>query len=399
MVLPLEDRCLLSTFLVNNNTVDDANTQGTLRWAVAQANVATTPSSIEIELGTIAATITLGQGQGQGQLELSNTNDAVTIYNGPGQGPVSISGNHATGVFVVDGGVTANFSGLTITGGSANYGGGLSNSGTATLSGCTIFGNSAKYTGGGITNGLGLAHTETLTLIDCTVSGNTAYFQSNGLAGGSGGGVCSNGQLNLVNSDFFGNYAYYGGGLDNLDNATLTNCTLSGNTAGNEGGGLLNSFRATLNNCTISGNAAGKVCGGLFSYPGSSTLNDSIVADNSLKGGGASDVATANGGTVSGSHDLIGTGGSGGLANNVNGNLVGVTNLDLGTLGYYGGPTETFPLLAGSPAIAAGSAAGGVTTDQRGQPLDYPTPDIGAFQSTRWWSTPRSMASSPRSAT
>jgi uncharacterized repeat protein (TIGR01451 family) len=38
-------------------------------------------------------------------------------------------------------------------------------------------------------------------------------------------------------------------------------------------------------------------------------------------------------------------------------------------------------LLPGSAAIGAGTTVSGITTDQRGQPLDAPTPDIGAFQS------------------
>ena len=73
-----------------------------------------------------------------------------------------------------------------------------------------------------------------------------------------------------------------------------------------------------------------------------------------------------------------------------NGNLVGVTNPGLGLLGYNGGPTETIALLAGSPAIDAGSTALAVdqndnplTTDQRG--AGYPrvagaSVDIGAFE-------------------
>ena len=52
----------------------------------------------------------------------------------------------------------------------------------------------------------------------------------------------------------------------------------------------------------------------------------------------------------------------------------------LGALGDYGGPTETMPLMAGSPAIDAGTAISGITTDQRGFALDAPSPDIGAFQ-------------------
>ena len=59
----------------------------------------------------------------------------------------------------------------------------------------------------------------------------------------------------------------------------------------------------------------------------------------------------------------------------------------LGVLGNYGGPTQTIPLLPGSPAIGAGVKAAypntttPITNDQRGQLLDSPTPDIGAFQS------------------
>jgi hypothetical protein len=40
-LLVLEDRRLLSAFPVTNNAVDDVNTTGTLRWAIAQANAAT----------------------------------------------------------------------------------------------------------------------------------------------------------------------------------------------------------------------------------------------------------------------------------------------------------------------------------------------------------------------
>ena len=50
--LALEDAQLLSTFPVTNNAVDDVNTTGTLRWAIAQANAATSPSAIEFELGS-----------------------------------------------------------------------------------------------------------------------------------------------------------------------------------------------------------------------------------------------------------------------------------------------------------------------------------------------------------
>ena len=153
-LLALEDRRLLATFTVTS-AADSAPAGSpaahTLRWAVEQANAATSASSIEIELGTSSATITLTQGQ----LELTSTTSAITIYDGPGQGPVTISGNSASRVFQIDGGVTASISGLTITGGNsgADPGGGLlcvENS-TLTLTDCTISGNSAAE-GGGLEN-------------------------------------------------------------------------------------------------------------------------------------------------------------------------------------------------------------------------------------------------------
>ena len=46
---------------------------------------------------------------------------------------------------------------------------------------------------------------------------------------------------------------------------TLTNCTISGNSAGCDGGGLYNlGGTTTLTNCTVSGNSAGNGGGGLY---------------------------------------------------------------------------------------------------------------------------------------
>ena len=76
------------------------------------------------------------------------------------------------------------------------------------------------------------------------------------------------------------------------------------------------------------------------------------------------------------------------MANGVDGNIVltSLTDLGLAPLANNGGPTQTMALLPGSPAIGAGVIADypgtttPITTDQRGDPLDTPNPDIGAFQ-------------------
>ena len=251
-----------------------------------------------------------------GQLEL--TDAATTTISGPGAGLLSISGNNASRVFFINYGSAA-LSGLTITGGSATAGGGLYNhSGTINLTDCTVSGNSATNGGGVFTGGVynyyGGTYYGATTLTNCTVSGNSAS---------NGGGIFSSdyGTTTLANTTVNGNSASNNGGglftvgyssstiadqlhcqrqlrwnngggwptlraaFDLHGTTTLTNCTLSGNTAGNDGGGVYNRdgtatldqlhgqrklrrrFRRrppgrvgchtmTLTNCTVSGNSA-----------------------------------------------------------------------------------------------------------------------------------------------
>ena len=128
---------------------------------------------------------------------------------------------------------------------------------------------------------------------------------------------------------------------------------ISGNYAFGWGGSYTGNLgELTLTNCTVSGNSAAGG-GGLYADGGPVTLTNTIIAGN---GGG--DVS----GAYSGSNNLIG------------GNPL------LAPLGNYGGPTATMALLPGSPAIGGGTATGSPTTDQRGvSRLGHV--DIGAFQS------------------
>ena len=98
--------------------------------------------------------------------------------------------------------------------------------------------------------------------------------------------------------------------------------------------------------------------------------------------------------SVSGADNLIGVGGSDGLVNGQNGNMVGVAAPLLGSLGSYGGPTQTIPLLPGSPAIDAGTSSGAPTTDQRGENR-VGAVDIGAFESQGFTLTPGGREYSP----
>jgi hypothetical protein len=338
----------ISPLQVNSplDIVDPNDDVNSLREAIAYANAH--PSADTITFTSLFDTpqvisLTLGQ--------LVLTDTATTTIAGPGANRLSVSGGNVSRVFEVDFGASAAFAGLTITGGNGGgFGGGVLNLGSATLSGCTVSGNSAGY-GGGLNN------YGTMDLTDCTVSGNSA----------SGGG----------------------GGLSNYGRTRVTGTTISGNSAAKYGGGVFSWFEGELwiTNATISGNSA-KYGGGLMTAFGSTaTLANVIVAGNTQTSGG--DLADFSGG-VSGSNNLIGDGTGSGFANGAAGNLVGIAanpvNSLLAPLGDHGGPTQTMPLLPGSPAINAGSNAlvsADVTTDQRGSGfarISAGVVDIGACE-------------------
>ena len=140
----------------------------------------------------------------------------------------------------------------------------LPNGVTAGISGLTIA-NGHSGDGGGVNN-IGA-----VTLTNVTLSNNTATFY--------GGGVENLGTATLINVTLSNNTATGtqtscntcttlnggGGGLDNAGTATLTNVTFNGNTAGDYGGGgVSNSGTATLTNVTFSDNTAARYGGGVY---------------------------------------------------------------------------------------------------------------------------------------
>jgi hypothetical protein len=152
---------------------------------------------------------------------------------------------------------------------------------TVSISGLSITnGYNPSLFGGGIDN-LG-----TLTVSDCTISGNTAE--------GFGGGILNDGTLTVSHSTISGNSAYFGGGIGNGGTLTVTDSTISGNRAngpaqiGNgigEGGGILNDDgTVVLNNSTISGNYAtlngGGLSNGSVAGGGVMTVSNCMISDN-----------------------------------------------------------------------------------------------------------------------
>jgi CSLREA domain-containing protein len=317
-----------------------------LREAVVAANANSDFDTIQIPAGhfTLAIKGKSEQAAATGDLDILN---GVDIH-GAGARKTIVDGGGIDRVFHVPyTGTSTQFhvwiENMTITGGiSPNEPGGgiahLQPTATLHLLKSTVRGNSANQ-GGGIENGFPF---ETTMIIDrSTISRNKA-------PGGQGGGIQNVGTLTIVNSTISGNRAFHGGGLINHQGTTdIEYSTIAFNVGKNGGGGIY------LNSQGV-------------------TAEGTIIAKN------ISDFASLKNCTaalVSHGHNLE-NGDTCGM--NLSSDISANPRLD--TLDYYGGPTKTHRLLAGSPAIDHGGDTF-PPTDQRG--VDRPrnlVPDIGSYE-------------------
>ena len=120
-------------------------------------------------------------------------------------------------------------------------------------------------------------------------------------------------------------------------------------------------------------------------------MYNTIVAQNTDSAGG--DDIGGTGITMASSNNMVGYDDSGTVAASTNPIVLDGASADLGALANNGSPTQTIALLAGSPAIDAGSNTWadtyGVTTDQRGVRGGQPDAlnagqfvDIGAYEAS-----------------
>ncbi|MBR8834548.1 MAG: hypothetical protein DSM106950_11050 [Stigonema ocellatum SAG 48.90 = DSM 106950] len=262
-------------------------------------------STLEVKNSTIRGNS--GGRDGGGILSYGD-NSIIKVSNS------TISGNssgYGAGIFLFYG--TADVSNSIISNNSANFGGGI-NSFRAILkvSDSTISYNSA-IDGGGIDNDIRSAGNFTV-ISHTTITNNSATggrgggienfndfgetFKisnstiSNNSSASDGGGIYSSGNVEVDNSTVsnnsakvFNGFSGNGGGI--YGSGTISNSTLSGNTAAGSGGGIYGS--GTISNSTISNNSSASDGGGIYNPNGgtvqlsNSTLSNNKAANN---GGG-----------------------------------------------------------------------------------------------------------------
>jgi hypothetical protein len=317
------------------------------------ANDTANSASVRAADPQFGAAIVVGVGGGisnDGQVTVTDTifsGDVANAASGFASRRVEVSG--------YGGGIDAGFGQLTATGvalfhNTANAGSALSSASFAALK----FGfatSSAVGYGGGIYAG------GTLTVSDSNLTGNTA---NSGAAAGAitaeGGGIYEVNALTLTDSLLLGNVVNSGSGAIQL-NAAGGGVSAAGGTVANSvvafnvvnsgsgigliylaGGGIEDRRDMTVSDAVVafnhvntnpsSGqafdpNPSSAVGGGVDVAGGTLTLNHSSVAGNFALDA-PSDVNARDGGQVdpASANNLIGTGGSGGLVNGVNGNVV-----------------------------------------------------------------------------
>jgi hypothetical protein len=222
---------------------------------------------------------------------------------------------------------------LTITGGSADLGGGIANfAGTVMLDHSRVTHNAAILAGGGIASGSITNQLEpannvsSLTLGHCSVNGNQQTLEASeeGEGGLGGGGILNlDGTAAIDHTEVNGNTAqgFAGGGIASGDYIglggetvlTVDHSKVNGNTAPKAGGGGIQNLlgTATVKHSRVDGNSAlngGGIASGNQGGPGTAhlTVSHSEVNRNKATAGpGGEGPPLAAGGIANGSEALI----------------------------------------------------------------------------------------------
>ncbi len=237
----------------------------------------------------VSGTITLTSGE----LEV----DKNLVIVGPGAANLTIQRSTAGGtpdfrVFNLQPPGIITISGLTVSNGRADFGGGIANFTSAALYDCILSGNSTTNSGGGLYN------FSSLVMSNCVLSGNSVAGSSTSSAA-AGGGVDNPGTLAAVRCQVIGNtvggmagQSGVGGGINNDGTLALTNSVIVSNTATaggatttGSGGGIYNEGTLTMDTSTVGANVASGGSGGLGQGGGiNNDLGSTAVVRSTISG-------------------------------------------------------------------------------------------------------------------
>ena len=387
----LESRIAPAAFTVT--TLHDSG-PGSLRQAITDANAAVGADTIDFQHG-LHGTIKLSS-------DLPAITDAVTI-SGPGATKLIVNGHLHQIIAIAATNADITISGVTLSGGQAANGGGVSvddAGGTVTLSKATVSGNRSIGSGEGAYAGQGggiSVAAGTVKLQNAKVSGNkagtiftnTIYLPKGGtktttsfIISGAGGGidVGATGTVDVQSSVISGNSAADGGGIHNAGALTVEQASkilknkvrsvFYGSPA--TGGGISNlaGGTVTVTDSKITGNQAigakgskadqytgvtpgGAAQGGGIFNPANGTVSlvNSIVSGNKVIGGKGGKGAPGDPGDYA-YHGRGGKGGVGGTGG-VGGAATGGGIFNAGTF------TVDKSMITGNSALGGAGGAGG----------------------------------------
>ncbi|MDM7920713.1 MAG: choice-of-anchor Q domain-containing protein [Pyrinomonadaceae bacterium] len=304
-----------------------------------------------------------------------NISDSIFTANTGLDGGGAISGGGTLNV------TRASFFGNSASGPNAQQsgqgsGGAISAGGTVTVADSVFNGNSAVNSGGAIYT-IG-----NFTMTNSTVSNNTSNTNNDNAGTGGGFYIRSEGRVTVTGSTISGNRANrdagigtsagYGGGFYVQGALNLDNSTVSSNFADLGYGGIADvnpggtADQVHISNSTIVNNRTNGAGGGFgidsVSDSGQQSVRNTIIANNVAAS--EPDIRTRSALNSLG-YNLIKNIAGATIVNVTTGNIYGQDPM-LGPLALNGGPTRTYSLLEGSPAIDAGDPANVAATDQRG---------------------------------
>lgn len=128
------------------------------------------------------------------------------------------------------------------------------------------------------------------SLIGFTLTGGYTMTNGDNNYDRSGGGIFLKVTAVVSNCVISGNTAgYTGGGAELFYGGTMNNCTVANNTnTSDSGGGVCGWFGGAINNCTVVNNTATTTGGGVLLRRGG-TMNNCIVASNTAQGWGGAE--------------------------------------------------------------------------------------------------------------